>query len=40
MIASVEVLAVLVMAAIIVAAVSPVILVTLWVLDWKKGRLW
>lgn len=40
MTASVEVLAVLVVAAIIVAAVSPLILVTLWVKDWKKGQLW
>jgi len=40
MTASVEILALLVILAIAVTAVAPLILITLWIKDWKKGQLW
>ena len=40
MTASVQFLAVLILAAIVMAAVSPIVLLTLWVKDWIKGQIW
>jgi len=40
MIASVQLLSVLILAAIVIAAVTPVILLALWVKDWIKGQIW
>jgi len=40
MIASVQLLSLLILAAIVVAAVSPVVLLVLWVKDWIKGQIW
>lgn len=40
MTASVEILMILVVTAIAVTAVAPLILITLWIKDWKKGQLW
>ena len=40
MIASVQLLSILILAAIAIAAVSPVVLLVLWVRDWIKGQIW
>ena len=40
MTASPEVLRILVVAATVVTTVAPVVLVVLFVRDWKRGRLW
>jgi hypothetical protein len=40
MIASVQLLSILILAAIVIAAVSPVVLLVLWVRDWIKGQIW
>jgi hypothetical protein len=40
MIASVQLLSILILAAITIAAVSPVVLLVLWVKDWIKGQIW
>lgn len=40
MTASVELLSVLIIAAIVIATVSPVVLLALWLNDWMKDQLW
>jgi len=40
MTASVQLLEILILSAIVVAAVSPVVLVILWVKDLSKGQIW
>jgi len=37
---SVELLSVLILGAIVVAAVSPIVLLVLWLNDWMKDQLW
>jgi hypothetical protein len=40
MTASVQLLAILILAAIVMAAVSPIVLLALWVKDWIKEQIW
>ena len=40
MTASVQLLTILILAAIAIAAVSPIVLLVLWVKDWIKGQIW
>lgn len=40
MTASVQLLEILILAAIVMAAVSPVVLLVLWLKDWLKGQIW
>lgn len=40
MIASVGLLSVMVTVATVLAAFTPLVLVVLWVRDWKRGQLW
>ena len=40
MTAPVQLLAILILAAIAMAAVSPIVLLVLWVKDWIKGQIW
>ena len=40
MTASVELLSILIISAIAIAAVSPIVLLVLWLNDWMKEQLW
>jgi hypothetical protein len=40
MIASAHLLEILILTAIAVAAISPIVLLLLWVKDWIKGQIW
>jgi hypothetical protein len=40
MTASVQLLTILILAAIVIAAISPIVLLLLWVKDWVKGQIW
>lgn len=40
MTASISLLSVLIIAAIVIASISPIVLLVLWFRDWIKGQIW